>query len=303
MFHCKWLVSLMILIVLLVSGCQPVVMPDAGVSVQPEAAPPELSEKGSLAEVNHIRVYYEVRGEGEPLLLMPGDMRTTEDVADLVELLAPAYQVVVMDARGRGRSTDSEQPLTMAIMADDAVALMDELGIDKAHIVSWASSAGVALEMAMRYPERVDKLVTYAPNYTVDGLAPDHLAWFKSLTVEDMVPMFEEQYSRTAPDPDYLPVILDRLQELILREPNYTPEMLSQIQAPTLVLDGDLDDWIVREHLEGMAEAIPSAELVFLPDLDHFAPFENPVAWTNAVLSFLAQPTEITKAAETVPRF
>jgi pimeloyl-ACP methyl ester carboxylesterase len=144
--------------------------------------------------------------------------------------------------------------------------------------------------MAMRYPDRVDKLVTHGPNYTVDGLAADHLAWFKSLTVEDMVPMFEEQYSRTAPDPDHLPVILARFQELLLREPAYTVENLGQIQAPTLVLDGDLDDWIVREHLETLAASIPNGQLVFLPELTHFAPYEDPAAWTEAVLAFLHEP-------------
>ncbi|MEZ4615306.1 MAG: alpha/beta fold hydrolase [Caldilineaceae bacterium] len=178
----------------------------------------------------------------------------------------------------------------MALMADDAVALLDQLGIEKAHVVSWASSAVVGLDMAMRYPERVDKLVLHGPNYTVDGLAPDHLAWFKSLNMADMVPRFEEQYNRTAPDPDYLLTMLNRFQELLLREPNYTVEMLSQIQTPTLVIDGDLDDWIVREHLETLATAVPNGQLLLLPELTHFAPFEDAVAWTDAVLAFLNEP-------------
>ncbi|NJN82066.1 MAG: alpha/beta hydrolase [Caldilineaceae bacterium] len=282
-----WL-SLFIMAAILLSACQPLVAPADSQPAQPATAAKDLPENGAIAEVNDVALYYEIHGVGEPLIFMPGDMRTTEDVAELTELLAQEYQVIVMDARGRGRSTDAATPLTMANMADDAVALLDELGIDQAHVVSWASSAAVGLDMAMRHPDRVDKLVTHGPNYTVDGLAPDHRAWFESLTVADMVPMFEEQYNRTAPDPAYLPTMLARLQELILSEPNFTVAMLSQIQASTLVIDGDLDDWIVREHLETMAAAIPNGELVLLPELTHFAPFEDPAAWSDAVMAFLA---------------
>jgi len=284
-----WL-SLLIMAVLLLSACQPVIVPDDIQSQEREQENVDLPEAGAIAEINGIAAYYEVHGEGEPLLFMPGDMRTTEDVAELTELLASSFQVIVTDPRGRGRSTDTDAPLSMATMADDAVALLDYLGIDKAHIVTWASSAGVGMEMAMRYPERVDKLVTHGPNYTVDGLAPDHLEWFASLDMEEMLPRFEEQYNRTAPDPKHLLTILNRFQQMVLSEPSYTVDMLAQIQAPTLVVDGDLDDWIVREHLESMAEAIPDGELVLLPELTHFAPFEDPVSWTDAVTTFLQAP-------------
>lgn len=276
--------TLLLLGVLLIGACQPIVVTES-TEVSMEA--PVLPKGGAIILVNDIEMYYEIHGVDEPLLLMPGDMRTTEDVVDLTALLAKEYQVIVMDARGRGRSTDSEQPLTMAVMADDAVALLDELSIDKAHVVSWASSAGVGMEMAMRYPERVDKLVLHGPNYTVDGLAPDHLEWFASLNMEEVLPRFEEQYNRTAPDPSYLLTMLDRFQELVLREPNYTVEMLSTIIAPTLVIDGDMDDWIVREHLETLAATVPNGELVLLPELTHFAPFEDADAWTDAVMNFL----------------
>ncbi len=301
MMHKDHVFPLVFLAILLLSACQPLVAPDRARTADAQTAALSLPDGGAIAEVNGVALYYEVHGEGEPLLFLPGDMRTTEDVADLTNLLATDYQVIVLDARGRGRSTDAVEPLTMAVQADDAVALLDELGIDKAHVLGWASSAAVGLEMAMRYPDRVDKLVAHGPNYTVDGLAPDHLAWFKSLTVEDMVPMFEEQYSRTAPDPAYLPVMLERVQDLILAEPNYTVEMLGDIQAPTLVIDGDLDDWIVREHLETLAATVPNGELMLLPELTHFAPFEDPVAWTGAVKAFLAQPAVSTDGTQVEP--
>jgi len=285
--------TLLVLVALLVSACQPIVAP-----VAPE--PIALPEGGAIVQTNDIATYYEIHGAGEPLLFMPGDFRTTEDVAELTDLLAKEYQVIVMDPRGRGRSSDSAAPLTMDLMADDAIALLDTLDIEKAHVVSWSSSAVVGLNMAMRYPARVDKLVLHGPNYTVDGLTPDHLAWFKALTIAEMVPWFEEQYNRTAPDPDHLPIILTNFQDLLLREPNYTVEMLSQIEAPTLVIDGDLDDMIVREHLETLAAAIPNGQLVILPELAHFAPFEDPVAWTDAVLAFLNEPVAAT--AQIIPR-
>ncbi|MCL4864011.1 MAG: alpha/beta fold hydrolase, partial [Caldilineaceae bacterium] len=253
---------------------------------------------GKYAAVNDIQMYYEIHGEGEPLLFMPSGMWSTENFAGLTAALAEEYQVIVMDARGRGRSTDSGRRLDIAVMADDVVALMGELGIETAHVVGWADSAIVGLEMAMRYPERVDRLVAYAPNYTVEGLTEEHRAWLKSLTLDDMAGMFEEGYARIAPNPEYLPVILERVRAMFLTEPNYTLDQLGEITAPTLVLDGEEDEFIVREHLEAMAAAIPNAELAFLPGLSHYAPFEDPAAWTAAVLEFLAEP-----AAQAVPRF
>jgi thiosulfate/3-mercaptopyruvate sulfurtransferase len=245
---------------------------------------------GKYAAVNDIQMYYEIHGEGEPLLFMPSAMWSTADFAGLTEALAEEYQVIVMDARGRGRSTDSGRRLEFAVMADDVVALMDVLEIETAHIVGWADSAIVGLEMAMRYPERVDRLVAYAPNYTVEGLSEEHRAWLKSLTLDDLSGMFEEGYARIAPNPEYLPVILERVRAMFLTEPTYTLDQLGEITAPTLVLDGEEDEFIVREHLEEMAAAIRDAELAFLPGLSHYAPFEDPAAWTAAVLEFLAEP-------------
>ncbi|MBV7331547.1 alpha/beta hydrolase [Chloroflexi bacterium TSY] len=194
-----------------------------------------VPDDGAIAQINDIQMYYEIHGEGEPLLLMPSGMWSTADFAGLTELLAEEYQVVVMDARGRGRSTDSGQRLDFEVMADDAVALMDELAIENAHIVGWADSAVVGLEMAMRYPERVDKLVTYAPNYTVEGLTEEHREWLKSLHMDDMSAMFGEKYALIAPDPGHLPLIVERVRALYLTEPTYMLEQLSEITAPTLV--------------------------------------------------------------------
>jgi pimeloyl-ACP methyl ester carboxylesterase len=247
---------------------------------------------GKYAPVNDFATYYEIHGEGEPLLLMPSGMWNTEDFADLTEILAQEYQVFVMDPRGCGRSTDTGQRLDFAVMADDAIALMDELEIDKAYVVGWADSAIVGLEMAMRYPERVDRLVAYAPNYTVEGLAEEHRDWLKSLSLADMRGMFEESYNAIAPDPDFLPVALERLRVLYLTEPNYTLEQLGAIDTPTLVLDGEEDEFIVEGHLAEMAETMPNAELVFLPGLSHYAPYEDPAAWTEAVVTFLSEPEE-----------
>jgi pimeloyl-ACP methyl ester carboxylesterase len=244
---------------------------------------------GKYAAVNDIQMYYEIHGEGEPLLFMPSGMWSTESFAGLTAALAEEYQVIVMDARGRGRSTDSGRRLEFGVMADDVVALMDELEIETAHIVGWADSAIVGMEMAMCYPERVDRLVAYAPNYTVEGLTAEHRDWLKALTLDDLLGMFEEGYARLAPAPEYLPVILERVRAMYLTEPNYTLDQLGEIAAPTLVLDGEEDEFIVREHLEEMAAAIPNAELAFLPGLSHYAPFEDPAAWTAAVLAFLAE--------------
>ncbi|MEZ4831947.1 MAG: alpha/beta hydrolase [Caldilineaceae bacterium] len=250
----------------------------------------DASPDGRYAAVNNIAMYYEIHGEGEPVLLMPSGMWSTADFADLTERLAQEFQVIVVDARGRGQSTDSGERLDFTLMADDVEAFMDALSLEAVHLVGWADSAVVGLDVAMRYPKRVDKLVAYAPNYTVDGLAEDHRAWLKSLSLDDMFSFFGEAYARTAPDPSYLPAMSERIRAMFLTEPNYTLAQLATIRSPVLILDGENDEFILREHLEEMAEAMPTAELAWLPDLGHYAPFDDPEIWTSAVLDFLNEP-------------
>ena len=138
-----------------------------------------------LTQVNDITMYYELHGEGEPLLLLHGGTASgAETWAYHIPKLAESYQVIVPDARAHGRTTDSEQPLGYALMADDYVKLLDKLGIEQANVVGWSDGAIVGLYMLQQHPERVRAFAGMEPNFTVEGTNPGFLEWATNVSPE-----------------------------------------------------------------------------------------------------------------------
>lgn len=247
-----------------------------------------LREGGAIARVNDIEMYYEIRGEGEPLLLIHGAIGSTADFDEVLSAFHDAgFQTIAIDCRGRGRSTDSGQMLTYALMAEDAITLMDELGIEKASIAGQSDGAMIGLHMAIHFPERVDKLISYGANFNVGGLLPRNVAWLESLTQADMEAMFGEGYRQLAPDPDHLPVLLEQLRHMFLTQPDFTIADLMGIEAEVLVFDGEEEDTVRIEHAKQMAAAIPNASMVILPDTGHHLMYEDPETYLDYAIPFL----------------
>jgi steroid delta-isomerase-like uncharacterized protein len=246
----------------------------------------------ALTRVNDITMYYEIHGEGQPLLFLHGGTATgPEGHPDQIRDFAREYQVIAPDSRGHGRTTDSDQPLSYALMASDVVQLLDHLEIDRAHVVGFSDGAIVALDLAINYPERVDKLVLGGANFHVDGLTEAFIEEAENLSVETYPPELAELfYLNIAPDPDHFPVFLEKISQMWLTQPNYTLEELGSITAPTLIIDGDLGETVRPEHVQEMAQAIPGAELRLIPDVGHLAPVLKPKEWDEAVLTFLREP-------------
>ena len=245
-------------------------------------------ENGAFADVNGIEMYYEIYGEGEPLLLLPGAMGNTGDFDEVKPAFVDAgFQTVALDYRGQGRSTDSGEMRSYALMTEDVVALMDELGIERAHVAGQSDGAIVGLHMAIYYPERLGRLVAYGGNATVNGLLPGNIEWLNSLTHEDMEAIFGEEYRAIAPNPDYLPVMLERLRHMFLTSPNYTMDQLMAIESPVLIFDGEEEDTVRIEHVKMMAAAIPDAQLVILPETGHHLMYEDPERYLETALPFL----------------
>ncbi len=118
------------------------------------------STKGPYAHLGDITIYFEVHGSGYPILLLHGGFSNSEIWEHQIRALAKQYKVITMDSRGHGRSTDAEGAITYELLASDAVALLDYLGIGRAHVVGWSDGGVAGLHMGITYPDRLDKLVT-----------------------------------------------------------------------------------------------------------------------------------------------
>jgi pimeloyl-ACP methyl ester carboxylesterase len=170
-------------------------------------------------------------------------------------------------------------------MADDYLALLDHLGIDKVALVGWSDGAVVGLDIAIRHPERLSRLFANAANYTVEG--------FKA-SAED-TPTFKAgfahcaaDYARMSPTPAGFDAMVAKMPEMWATEPDYTKDQLRGIRVPTVIFDGDHDEGIAPEHSAEMAELIPGAKLVIMKDASHFAMWQKPDEFNATVLEFLA---------------
>ncbi|MBL8134541.1 MAG: alpha/beta fold hydrolase, partial [Anaerolineae bacterium] len=246
---------------------------------------PEPTASG-MAPVNDIEMYYAVYGEGEPLLLLHGGLGNADYFANQIAAFAEHYQVIAVDSRGHGRSTVTDTPIGYALMASDVLALMDYLEIDSAHLVGWSDGGIIGLDIAINHPERLKKLVAYGANYIPAGVRTDigDSAIFNAYIEQALA-----DYMTLSPAPERMEAFLENIGNMWATEPNFTEEQLMGITVPTLILDGWDEEAIYPAHDFEMAELIPTAELLLMPNVGHFAMFATPETFNSIVLNYLSR--------------
>jgi pimeloyl-ACP methyl ester carboxylesterase len=258
------------------------------------------------APVGNLSMYYEVHGSGEPLVLLHGAYMTIEMMGPLLSGLAESRQVIAVELQGHGHTADVDRPLTYEHMADDTAGLLRHLELESAVLVGYSMGAAAALQLAIRHPSAVRKLVAISTAFTSDGAHPDLLEMAPTVTPEMFAgsPM-EEEYQRLAPNPGDFPALVEKIKELDSTHFAWPEEDIRGIAAPTLIVVGDSD--VIRlEHaveffklrgggVMGDLAGLPASQLAVLPGTSHFMPFGagvlDRVDWLLAMIrSFLDAP-------------
>jgi pimeloyl-ACP methyl ester carboxylesterase len=236
---------------------------------------------GRYAPVNGLSMYYEIHGAGRPLVLLHGALTTIEwTFGRMLPSLAATRQVIAVEQQAHGHTADIDRPLTYEGMAADTVELLRHLGIEEADVFGYSMGAAIALDIAVRHPEHVHKLVLASPGYTREGAYPEMYEGEENLKPEDLAGTpFAEDYARTAPNPDDWPGLIEKVKQLDREFRGWTPEEVRSIRAPTLVIIGDSD--VVRpEHavemfrllgggVPGDITGLPRSRLAVLPGTTH----------------------------------
>ena len=238
------------------------------------------------AQVNGISLYYETYGSGPPVLVLHGAGAFLETMHYFISGLSDTHTVIAVDSRGQGRSTDGPGPLTYAEMGDDMIKLLDALKIKQVDVVGWSDGGIVGLDMAMKHPERVRRLVAIGANTDTSGLDPKALApGFLDEEAREVRPFYEA----VAPDPKHFPMLMKKIETMITTEPHYTAADLSRIRARVLIVAGE-HDLILRGHTDFIAHAIPGAKELIVPGASHAGPLEMPDKYNEIALRFLDSP-------------
>ena len=234
------------------------------------------------ATVNGLNVYFEIHGDGPPLLLLHGGAGSIP--AKWIPFFSPQFRVIAMEQMGHGRTADAmDRPFHCHDMAEDTVELMRKLEIESAAIVGYSDGGIIGLDMAIHHPERVTKLALVGVNSRTEGYTEKH--WEAVAAAPDDWPASEE-YGRLSPDgAGHWPILLERLQRMWAVEPNFTREEIASIKAPTLIIVGDRD-LVTPEHAVEMFRTIPDAQLCVVPHAGHG------VMPKEAILTFLSETPE-----------
>ena len=259
---------------------------------------------GQYAEVNGINLYFETHGTGRPLILLHGGLGSGEMFGLTLTELAQQHQVIAVDLQGHGRTADIDRPIDIRLMADDIAALIDHLRLDKPDVVGYSLGGGVALFTAVKYPDKVGRLVAASAHARRDAIPPEMLAQqaqVNAAAAEFMkdTPMWE-LYQRVAPHPEDFPRLLDKIGESMAQDYDYTEEVRS-LQVPTLLVAADADMAPPSHYVEmfklldgglrdggWMGEGRPKGghALAILPGLTHYNLAVSPL-FAAVTLNFL----------------
>lgn len=215
------------------------------------------------------------KGQGEPLILLHGNGENCDYFVGQIDAFSRHYHVYALDTRGHGITPRGKAPFTIRQFADDLLGFMDEHNLERANLLGFSDGGNIALVFAMKYPDRVDRLILDGANLDAKGVK-------RSIQIPiEIGYRFARLFARKSEEAARHAEMLG----LMVHDPNVSPEELSRIQSKTLVLAGT-KDMIKEQHTRLIASRIPDSRLVFI-DGDHFIANKCPDAFNRVVLEFL----------------
>lgn len=235
---------------------------------------------GSYALVNGLNLYYEIHGTGRPVVMIHGGLGVGATVAPYLFPLAPDHQSIVVELQAHGHTADVDRPFSFEQLADDVAALIRHLGLATVDVIGHSLGGSVALQLAIRHPNVVRRLVVVSAPFRRSGWYPEVLAGMASIPeVMLNTPMYEA-YARVAPRPQDFPNLIRKTKQLLGQDYDWSAGVTS-IQSPVLIVAGDADSLRPSHAVEmfellgggkadGASRGLPKSQLAILPATTHF---------------------------------
>ncbi len=238
-------------------------------------------KQGKYFQNRGFKMYYEVYGKGEPLLIIHGNGGSISNFEKQIPYFATKYKVILADSRAHGKSIDLADSLSYEQLADDLNGLLDHLKIDSCNVIGWSDGGVEGLLLAIRHPEKVKKLAVTGANLIPDPIISTD-PWVVTTVLHEIdsiqqLPISNETKGAL------------KLRNLLIHEPHITHADLQKIACPTLVIGGDQDVIVPRHTLE-IAENIQKANLWILPNSGHATPIIYSDLFNKTVQTFFVTP-------------
>ena len=252
-----------------------------------DLVPGEAHAAGRRVNVNGMQTYYEVSGRGDPLVVLHGAYMNIPTMGAIIPKLAKTHRVYAVELQGHGRTTDIDRPITYPALADDVAAFMDAVDLKKADLFGYSMGAAVALQVAIRHPAKVNKLVGASIAYDVEGWQPEFRAFIPQMNVEMLLQMpFAKEYRKYAAIADGFPALAKKLIALE-KEPMAWGKDVKALKMPVLIITGDADV-ATLEHsvamfrmlggggMGDMGKPLPASRVAVMPATSHTAVITQP---------------------------
>lgn len=252
--------------------------------------------RNDYVRVNDVNMYYEVHGEGRPLVMLHGAYMTALGFKKLIPELSKTRKVITMDLQSHGRTADIDRPITYENLAEDVAALIRHLKLDSVDVFGYSMGGGVALQLAIRHPQLVRKMVVASASYNMDGAYKEMWDFIPTMTLEvfDGSP-WKKEYDSLAPNPEDFVKLFAKLKTLDMTPYDWGAETIRSIKAPMFIIVGDAD--VVKpEHAVEMLRltgggvigdmaGIPNSRLAIFPGTSHVGVIER----TDWILSMVPE--------------
>jgi len=240
--------------------------------------------QSGYVDVNDLHMYYEIHGEATdapPLVMLHGAYMNIDFMGEILPSLAETRQVIAVELQGHGRTNDIDRPITYEDMADDVFALIQELGLESVDVVGYSMGGDTALQIAIRHPEVVNKLIVISASYQLDGLYPDLIDSISMMMPEVFAGSpIETEYQRLSPNPEAFATLVEKLVALDGTDFDWSADVAA-IEVPTLIIMGD-NDAVTLQHMIDMygllgggvmgdLHGLPDSQLAIIPGATHTA--------------------------------
>jgi pimeloyl-ACP methyl ester carboxylesterase len=233
---------------------------------------------GKYADIRGFKMYYEVYGKGEPLLIIHGNGGSINNFLYQIPYFAKKYQVIIADSRAQGKSVDPKDSLSYEMMTDDLNGLLDQLHVKQCYVIGWSDGGINGLLLAMRHPDKVKKLAVTGANLWPDTTAVDPFVYKWAMDEN-------EKLKKEKVTPQVKNAL--KLAHLLSYEPHISTAQLNKITCPTLVIGGD-HDVILPKHTMLIAESIPNSYLWLIPNSGHSTPIMKKDIFNQTVGDFFS---------------